>query len=369
MSALKRPRLLLPTIMSTLLGSNLLNMIDNAIYNSNIVSTIQNSSENIKLIGTHDGSFHCDEALAVGLLKLLPEYRDATIVRTRNPEILEKCNIVVDVGAKYDPESHRYDHHQREFTGVLDGYNTKLSSAGLIYKHFGHAILREVFSTSDSPEPVTDSFVEIAYQSLYKNFMEHIDAIDNGVTISDGPLKYRISSTLSNRVGQLNPNWNEPQTPEIMNTRFMDAMSLTCSEFVIHACELSKVWWPARSIVQKAVDNRHSIHPSGKIIVLEQFCPWKEHLFDIEVASKVEPILYALYEDAGGSWRIQAVPQDPSSFFSRKKLPDHLCGLRDNVLSEKVGIPGCIFIHASGFIGGCATREGALDLAIKSLEL
>ena len=31
-------------------------------------------------IGTHDGTFHCDEALACYMLKLLPDYKDAAIV-------------------------------------------------------------------------------------------------------------------------------------------------------------------------------------------------------------------------------------------------------------------------------------------------
>ena len=30
-----------------------------------------------KTIGTHSGNFHCDEALACYMLKLLPEYQDA----------------------------------------------------------------------------------------------------------------------------------------------------------------------------------------------------------------------------------------------------------------------------------------------------
>uniref|UniRef100_A0A452U044 Uncharacterized protein n=1 Tax=Ursus maritimus TaxID=29073 RepID=A0A452U044_URSMA len=64
-------------------------------------------------IGTHSGTFHCDEALACALLRLLPEYRDAEIVRTRDPEKLASCDIVVDVGGEYDPQRHRYDHHQR----------------------------------------------------------------------------------------------------------------------------------------------------------------------------------------------------------------------------------------------------------------
>lgn len=42
----------------------------------------------IKKIGTHNGMFHCDEALACFMLKLLPEYKDAEIVRSRDPKVL-----------------------------------------------------------------------------------------------------------------------------------------------------------------------------------------------------------------------------------------------------------------------------------------
>lgn len=37
-------------------------------------------TNNVK-IGTHDGGFHCDEALACFMLKTLPQYKDAVIVR------------------------------------------------------------------------------------------------------------------------------------------------------------------------------------------------------------------------------------------------------------------------------------------------
>jgi Uncharacterised protein family (UPF0160) len=33
--------------------------------------------------------------------------------------------------------------------------------------------------------------------------------------------------------------------------------------------------------------------------------------------------------------------------------------------SSQIGIPGSIFIHAGGFIGGHATKEGALQMAIQ----
>lgn len=321
-------------------------------------------------IGTHDGSFHCDEALAIGMLKILPKYQPIDIIRTRNPELLKNCDIVVDVGAVYDPLTHRYDHHQREFTGVFDGFSTKLSSAGLVYKHFGKEILKTLLAEEEN---LTDAFFDEAYTKLYKDFMEHIDAIDNGVSVADGTIKYHVSSTLSSRVGRLNPNWNEPQTPEILNERFKSAMELTSSEFIDSAQGLARSWWPARSIVQKALDERFTVHASGKVMILPQACPWKDHLFDLEAIASTsgsgptQEVLYALYADMGGSWRIQSVPVNPTSFDSRKKLP--WCGLRDEVLSKECGIDGCIFIHASGFIGGHQTMEGAIAMAIKALDM
>ena len=35
------------------------------------------------------------------------------IVRSRKQEDLDKCDVVVDVGAVFDPATHRYDHHQK----------------------------------------------------------------------------------------------------------------------------------------------------------------------------------------------------------------------------------------------------------------
>lgn len=51
-------------------------------------------------IGTHSGTFHCDEVLSCFmLLKLHPVGK---IIRTRDYSTLDKCDIVVDVGGIYD---------------------------------------------------------------------------------------------------------------------------------------------------------------------------------------------------------------------------------------------------------------------------
>lgn len=117
MSALKKARM----------NSTLLTKFLDTISSTTVVSQFPSETASGSTIGTHDGSFHCDEALAISMLKCLPQYENATVVRSRKPDILASCHMVVDVGAVYDETTLRFDHHQREFTGVLEGYQTKLS--------------------------------------------------------------------------------------------------------------------------------------------------------------------------------------------------------------------------------------------------
>ena len=49
--------------------------------------------------------------------------------------------------------------------------------------------------------------VEILYDRMYENFVIEIDAIDNGVEQAENKV-YSINTSLSARVGHLNPEWN-----------------------------------------------------------------------------------------------------------------------------------------------------------------
>ena len=54
---------------------------------------------------------------------------------------------------------------------------TKLSSAGLIYYHFGHRIIEQILEL----DPKDPTIVDIVYRKVYENFIEEIDGIDNGI--------------------------------------------------------------------------------------------------------------------------------------------------------------------------------------------
>ncbi|EFC40750.1 metal binding protein [Naegleria gruberi] len=333
-----------------------------------VVSNIpQDLSSETKKIGTHSGSFHCDESLAIGLLSLLKEYQDGIVIRTRDETILSQCDIIVDVGAIYDAQKHRYDHHQASFKDTFDNdkFNKiRLSSAGLIYKHFGRQIIEELVG-----EKATIDQKDDIYLRMYANFIEHIDANDNGIEVSDGELKYKITTTLPNRVSRFNPKWNQPSTDESLNLGFSKAIELTRSEFLESLSFYVDDWLPAYQIVERAFNSRFQVDSSGEIVLFDQFCPWKAHLYVLEEkTNSIGSIKFALFQDVKGDWRVQAVPQSESSFTSRVPLHKDWRGIRDEELSQKSGIPGCIFVHASGFIGGAKSYESALQLAKLSLE-
>lgn len=322
-------------------------------------------------IGTHDGTFHCDEALAIFLLKLLPRYKDAVIIRSRDLNILDTCDIVVDVGTKYDHSICRYDHHMKDFNESLSTIikepgcecTIKLSSAGLIYCHYGHEIIRHL-----APANTKSNVIKIIFKNVYFKLIQEIDAIDNGVPMTQDEPNYTISTGISSRVNRLNPAWND-KTPDI-DAQFQKAIELVGEEFMHAVNECMNIWLPARNIIEKALANRFKVHKSGEIIILETNAPWQNHLAQLEKEKNIKPLIkYVIFKDSSNDFRVRAVSVKPSSFACRLSLPKKWGGLRTTELDEVSGIKGCVFVHSNCFIGGHTTQEGTLDMAIKALQI
>lgn len=320
-------------------------------------------------ICTHSGSFHADEALAVFMLRLLPKYSLAELIRSRNPTDWEASDVVIDVGGKYDGEKF-FDHHQREFKDTFsDNYKTRLSSAGLIYKHFGKEIIAQELKLK-----LTDDNVELLYQKVYKEFIESLDANDNGV--SNYPLEIEQTKKFNDRniklpslVSRLNPSWNTNPTDADFDRQFLKASELMGTSFLGLLEDYGNSWLPAKTLVEAAYNDRFNVHESGEIMVLENYCPWTSHLYAVEKDNNKEgEVKFVLFQDTSLKWRVSTVAVAPGSFEFRVGLPDDLRGLRDEELSQKSGIEGCIFVHAAGFIGGANLKEAVFQLALKGLE-
>ncbi|KAH0290003.1 metal-dependent protein hydrolase, partial [Aureobasidium sp. EXF-3399] len=364
------------------------------------------------LIGTHSGHFHADEALAVYLLRLLPTYSNSTLVRTRDPEQLAPCHTVVDVGGVYDDATKRYDHHQREFTTTFPNHSTKLSSAGLVYMHYAKDIISTCTGLAkDSAD------AELLYQKLYDDFIEAFDANDNGVSAYDPNAlrKAGIDKKFSDRgfsiasvVNRLNYSHPSPVavakhslSTEGVSTeggisvpltsegatkspaeaqaeedeRFLKASQFCGDQFISELMDKFHSWLPARAVVKEAFGDRFKYDDKGRIMVVPhrpEGCPWADHLYALEKETGTEgSVLYVLFAENGepdSKWRIRSVSRESGSFENRKDMPDAWKGVRDEELSKVSGVPGCVFVHASGFIGGNKTFEGVLDMAKKSAD-
>lgn len=350
------------------------------------------------LIGTHNGHFHADEALAVYMLRLLPTYASADLVRTRDPTILAECHTVVDVGGVYDHSSRRYDHHQREFDTKFPGHNTKLSSAGLVFKDLGESIISQQTSF---PEKSDEN--KILYEKMYTDFIEAFDANDNGISKYDpkelekaniqpqfndggfsiasvvGSYNYGLDTTPASTDPQDQTNGvttekTSEQLKVVEDEHFQQASQFVGTLFAAKLRDYAANWMPARALVREAFFGRKTeeLDPKGRIVRFNEGAPWHDHLFAAEEEEgSVGNVLYVLFPEGavGGKWRIRAVSKSKDGFELRKPLPEAWRGVRDQDLDKLAGIDDCVFVHASGFIGGSQSYAGALAMAKKALDL
>ena len=190
----------------------------------------------------------------------------------------------------------------------------RLSSAGLVYTYYGEEVIQQLLPKNVA---LNSTDLSVIYKKVYQNFIEEIDAIDNGVPIASEEPRYKIRTNISNRVGRLNPEWNSNQTVNL-DEIFKKAMKLISEEFLYSVNYFISVWLPARDYVRSALDNRFEMHKSGQIVEFTERFPWKEHLFDLEEEMNIgHEIKFVLFNDKPNSWRVQAVPVNPTSFVTR----------------------------------------------------
>lgn len=113
----------------------------------------------------------------------------------------------------------------------------RLSSAGLIYAHYGLEIISEILSRHNFC--ATTDCLEHLYTAIYDGFIEEIDAIDNGVPMYvEGRPRYRINTHLSARVHRLNPEWNASEDVNL-DDLFTKAMDMVGKEFTERIIEVN----------------------------------------------------------------------------------------------------------------------------------
>ena len=306
---------------------------------TNTVKTI-GSIRTIQKVATHNGAFHPDDTFSIAILKTL--FPQVEIVRSRNPEIYNACELVVDVGEG------AFDHHQKGGNGVREN-GVPYAAFGLVWRAFGPRFVRQFAGQN------VESIVEIVDQKL----VQGVDALDNGYNPHEEMLKQLDFQVLSicEAISNFNPNWDE----ELDEDEAFEKAVAWVQQFLIQFVKSEVAQLKAKELVEEAVVNQEN-----HVIEFDRYVPWGEHLFN---APNNETIEYVIFRDLNsGEWRIQTVPIEPDSFVARKSLPETWAGLRDNDLNEVVGISDGVFVHNGRFIGGAISKESILKMAELALR-
>ena len=287
---------------------------------------------NDKTIVTHNGNFHADDVFSIAALKCI--FPSFNLIRTRDLDIIAKADIVLDVGGVYDPDTGRFDHHQRGGAGQREN-GIPYSSFGLIWQKYGVEICQ--------------GNQELA-NSVDADLVSTIDAIDCGHVegVAQG-------ISLSQTISMFNPTWQEDSHYDTCFDEAVDFASRVLTRFIASA----NGGISAKAIVAKAIENA----ADPRVIVLEKYTPWKRTVHALSTEA-----LYMVYPSGSGPWRIQTVPVEPGSFEDRKSLPKPWAGLSDKALKEVTGIDDAMFCHNGLFIAGAESFESTMKMAAIALQ-
>ena len=287
---------------------------------------------NHKTVVTHNGNFHADDVFSIAALKtVFPSFK---LIRTRDLELINKADIVVDVGGEYDPDTDRFDHHQRGGAGEREN-GIPYSSFGLIWHKYG---LEICLGNQDVTNAVDAGLVST------------IDAIDCGHVegVSTG-------ISLSQTISMFNPTWQEDSHFDTCFDEAVDFASRILTRFIASA----NGGISAKEIGARAIDAADD----PRVIVLEKYTPWKRTVHALS-----EEALFMVYPSQTGQWRIQTVPVELGSFENRKSLPKLWAGLSDNELKAVTGIDDAMFCHNGLFIAGAESFESTMKMATMALQ-
>lgn len=298
--------------------------------------------ESAKYMATHDGTFHADDVFAYTILhSIFPHY---SLVRSRVKEVLDKAEIVFDVGGE------KYDHHSTDKVYRENGI--PYAAFGLVWRDFGKGFLHLT-------ESIEEKDIDFVHEKLDREFVQAIDAYDNGVNLFTDTI---VSvPTISSLIGGFN---NRVETGEYASKKierifFEEASDLALRLLLNEIIGISKQI-QAREGIKKAFFSRR--HPL--ILELEEAVDWGDTVDELDINKE---LLFVTYPRTDGYY-IEVMRKEKNSFDARKDLPASWAGKRDDALNQVTGLEDAIFCHPARFLAGAKSKESILKMAELALQ-
>lgn len=290
----------------------------------------------MKKVVTHNSGFHSDDVFAIAVLQIVFGKENLEIKRTRDKEIIEAADIVVDVGAIYSPKEGRFDHHQNGAPMRSNGI--PYAAIGLVWKEFG--------------EQITTAY---AAQKIDERVVMPLDAGDNGVSTYNVTESGVAPVLLQSVIDSFLPVSEKAE--EAFYEGFINAVDFA-REYLMR----SVAYYEADEHEYEKARALYSSSEDKQLLVSDEPIN-KDHLIDFpEVKILVSP-------QAGSKddWRSYTIRESRNSFTGRAVFPEKWRGLRDSELVEVSGIASAKFCHRAGFLFVASEKAGALEAAKAAL--
>lgn len=295
-----------------------------------------------KICVTHNGAFHADDLFATATLSILNN-GNIKIIRTRDPKIFKTADYLYDVGGENNPESNKFDHHQKGGGGSREN-GIPYSSFGLIWKKYGE---------------------EICGSKEVANYIESkivcsVDASDVGFDIIKPLIKDVYKYGAESIFLSESPTWKEDNSniDEIFKKQVQKIIPLLKREIKIAKDDIDGI-----SKLTESYNNSKD----KRIVVSDIDFP--RYLLQDTLSKLPEPIYLVYPSSKSPTWKVEAIKKSPETMESRKPFPDVWRGFLDGdpKAEEVIGVNGVIFTHPTGFYAQVKTKEGAIKLAEKAL--
>ncbi|MBI5004650.1 MAG: MYG1 family protein [Candidatus Lloydbacteria bacterium] len=291
-------------------------------------------------IVTHSGKCHADDVFAVASLVLLHERKNIPheIIRSRDPLVWESGDYVIDVGDVYDASRNRFDHHQEGRAGARED-GIFYSSFGLVWKSYGETLC-------GSKE---------AADIVEMKLVEPIDAADNGMSIATPKYERVKPYEIGDVVEAFSLGWEERRSFDSVFFEILAVAKKILEREILRAQGVVRSRVYAEQAYKNAADKR--------LILLDRYFPWRD------VLQQYPEPLFVVYPADGEVWHVKAVPAKGFLFKNRKDLPAQWAGKAGEFLAKITGVPDALFCHNNLFLAVAKTKEGAIALAKKALEV
>lgn len=301
-----------------------------------MISRKKKKARKLKLV-THDNIFHADDVFATAVLLMVLGDSNVKIIRTRDKDVIDSADYVIDVGGTYDEKRNRFDHHQKGGAGKRDngiGY----SSFGLVWKKFGEKL---------SGSKIVADFID-------KKIVQAVDALDNRKNIYKTNFFGLHPQTLNSVISSFWPTWLQGFDDSHFNAAVDFAKGFVSRE-IKRVIAIEK----ARKIIEEAYKKTKN----KKILVLDKDYPHED------ILSEYKNVLFVVKPRGGRDrWIVEALRDDPLSFDSRKMFPKEWAGKGWSEMPKITGIKDALFCHKERFVAVAKSKEGAIKLAKLALK-